>query len=264
MPDLPEPDDGVIAELPISYQAREIYRLLYETREQPLTMREIREALAHIGTQEQLDRRRRELNRYFVIEKAAQGVGTRYRLVSMKDRRPDGDLGISERDRAAVLRHGLCAMCGSSPLVDGVRLQVDHKIPKEWGGTDDLENLQPLCEECNRGKKNLFASYDGYAEEFRRAMEFELPQQRIGEFLKAVAPSEVRSDVLELVANARTYQEDWQKRLRELRVLGWKIETRRQREGRRVRVYYRLVESQPWPLGSLRTELRQRERLRGY
>ena len=264
MPDLPEPDSRTIAELPISYQAREIYRLLYDTRKSPPTMREIREALAHIGTQEQLDRRRRELNRYFVIEKAAQGVATRYRLVSMKERRPDADLGVSERDRAAVLRYGLCAMCGSSPLVDGVRLQVDHKVPKEWGGSDDVDNLQPLCEECNRGKKNLFATYDTYAEEFRRAMRLDAPQQRIGEFLKALAPSEVRSDVLELVANAGTYQEDWQKRLRELRVLGWKIETRRQKEGRRMRVYYRLVESQPWPDGSIRSALRRATKERGY
>src|SRR5262245_39924303 len=119
-------------------------------------MREIREELAEIGTQEQLDRRRRELNRYFEIERVRVGTETRSRLVAQKARAADLDTGISERDRAAVLRLGLCAMCGRTPLVDGVRLQVDHKIPKEWGGDDSLENLQPLCEECNRGKKNLF------------------------------------------------------------------------------------------------------------
>ena len=95
-------------------------------------------------------------------------------------------------------------------------------------------------------------------------MGLESPHQRIGEFLKALAPEEVRSDVLELVACAGTYQEDWQKRLRELRTLGWHITTRRQREGRRVRVYYRVLESQPWPVDGVRAELRRRERLRGY
>jgi hypothetical protein len=154
-------------------------------------------------------------------------------------------------------------MCGRTPLEDGVKLQVDHKIPLEWGGANDLENLQPLCEECNRGKKNFFASYDEYAAEFARAMQLESPQQRLGEFLIAVAPDEVRSDVLELVANARSYQEDWQKRLRELRVLGWKIAARRQKEGNRLRVYYRLVAAQPWP-DDLRKELRRREKARGY
>lgn len=261
---LPSPGSRTMKELRASYQAKEIYRLLFDNQAGPISMREIRERLSHIGTQEQLDRRRRELNRYFEIEKSGSGAATGYRLVRMKPRSPDADLGISERDRAAVLRYGICAMCGSTPLRDGVKLQVDHKIPKDWGGTDELENLQPLCEECNRGKKNLFASYGQYAADFRRAMGFDSPHQRIGEFLKALAPEEVRSDVLELVACAGAYQEDWQKRLRELRTLGWKITTRRQREGRRVRVYYRVTESQPWPVDGVRAELRRRERLRGY
>lgn len=29
---------------------------------------------------------------------------------------------------------------------------VDHIIPKTWGGTDDPENLQPLCAACHRDK----------------------------------------------------------------------------------------------------------------
>jgi 5-methylcytosine-specific restriction endonuclease McrA len=264
MTDLLDPESHEFRNLPISSQAREIYRLLLAQGDAPLTMRQIRERLTAIGTQEQLDRRRRELNRYFVIQKVGTGAETAYKLVSTKPRSVDADAGISERDRAAVLRYGRCAMCGRTALDDGVRLQVDHKIPKEWGGTDELENLQPLCEECNRGKKNLFSSYDAYSDEFRAAMAYSMPQQRIGEFLKAVAPDEVQSDVLELVANAGSYQEDWQKRLRELRVLGWEITTRRQRIGRRTVVFYQLLNAQPWPEGSLREELRRRERLRGY
>lgn len=259
-----DPDSHGFRNLPISSQAREIYRLLLSQGDDALTMRQIRERLESIGTQEQLDRRRRELNRYFVVEKVGTGAATAYKLVGTKARSVDADAGISERDRAAVLRYGRCAMCGRTALEDGVRLQVDHKIPKEWGGTDELENLQPLCEECNRGKKNLFSSYDAYSDEFRAAMSYSMPQQRIGEFLKAVSPDEVQSDVLELVANAGSYQEDWQKRLRELRVLGWIITTRRQKIGRRTVVFYRLVTARPWPEGSLRDELRRRERLRGY
>jgi PAS domain-containing protein len=250
---LPAPDGFPLRRFPISYQAREIYRLLYETRDSPLTMREIRERLAPIGTQEQLDRRRRELNRYFEIEKLGSGAETRYRLVSIKPRSPEGDYGISERDRAFILRHGRCAMCGRTPLEDRIRLQVDHKIPKEWGGTDALENLQPLCESCNRGKKNLFSSYSQHADAIRVAISHDTVHVRIGELLKALDGEWVRSDMIDLVASPPgDYQEDWQRRIRELRKIGWDFETRRRREAGRVRSYYRLTRWTEWPSGSVR------------
>jgi hypothetical protein len=260
---LPLPGSHELMSLRLSYQAREIYELLYRNQSTPLTMREIRDALAHIGTQEQLDRRRRELNRYFDIEHVRSGIETRYRLVGAKPGSASSDLGISERDRAYVLRGGRCAWCGRTPLEDGVKLQVDHKIPQAWGGGSELENLQPLCEECNRGKKDLFASYEEHADDIKAAIGHEEPHKRIGELLRVMYPDEVRSDILELVASAGSYQEDWQKRMRELRALGWKIVWRRQREGRRVRVYYR-VEAEPpaWPPGSVRAEITRRERER--
>lgn len=261
---LPAPDSAELQRLHLSYQAREIYRLLFDTREQPLTMQEIRARLAAIGTQEQLDRRRRELNRYFVIERVRDGVGTRYRLSDTKTAFA-GAAPISERDRAAVLRHGRCSMCGRTPLADGVRLQVDHKIPQAWGGSSALENLQPLCEECNRGKKNLFASYNEFATEIRLAIAHESVHVRIGELLKAFGKRPVRSDVLGMVASpVGDFQEDWQKRLRELRTLGWTIKTSRRKEDGRTRAYYELVESREWPEGLVRQELRRRERQRGY
>lgn len=265
---LPEPDSDELRRLPkLGGAAREVYRLLYENRDRPLTMLQIRDLLGGVVTdQEQLDRRRRDLNRYFVIEKTRTGRDTYYRLVGRKPVSESATAGISERDRAAVLRHGRCAMCGRTPLDDGVRLQVDHKIPQEWGGTDDLENLQPLCEECNRGKKNLFASYSEYAATIKTAINHESVHMRIGELLKALAPAPVRSDVVDMVASPPgDYQEDWQKRLRELRTLGWVIETSRRREEDRVRAYYKLVHSEPWPTErTIRQELRLRERARGY
>src|SRR5258708_31895860 len=123
--ELPHPSGNELIRLKLSYQAREVYGLLYANRATPLTMREIRERLAEIGTQEQLDRRRRELNRYFEIEHVRTGTETAYRLVRQKPRNPDIDAGVSERDRAAVLRPPRCAMCGRTPLDDGRKLPVD-------------------------------------------------------------------------------------------------------------------------------------------
>jgi 5-methylcytosine-specific restriction endonuclease McrA len=262
---LPLPDPDGLNDLPVSYQARAIYALLWEHRGQPLTMQEIRDRLGELGDQEQLDRRRRELNRYFVIERVRSGHETAYLLAAAKPRSVEAEVGMSERDRAAVLRHGRCAMCGRTPLDDGVRLQVDHKIPQEWGGTHALENLQPLCEECNRGKKAHFATYDEYAAQIKAAIGHDSVHMRIGELLKAFEGQPVRSDLLDMVASPPgDFQEDWQKRLRELRVLGWEITTSRRREDGRVRAYYLLVSARPWPDGPIRAEIRQRERLRGY
>lgn len=33
-------------------------------------------------------------------------------------------------------------------------IDIDHRIPKRQGGTDDLWNLQALCKHCNRSKKD--------------------------------------------------------------------------------------------------------------
>lgn len=264
--DLPLPDSDELNEIVRNRAERAIYRFLFENRDRWVTMREIEDGVEHaVGRQTQMGRRRRNLARKFVLEKQRVGPDTTYRLGARREDVAE-DAGISERTRAEVLQWGRCAMCGKRALEDDVRLQVDHRIPQALGGTSDIENLQPLCEACNRGKKDLFDSYGRFAEEIAAAVSHEEPHKRIGELLKAFDGEWVRSDVIELVANAQQYQEDWQKRMRELRVLDWEYEYRRQREEGRVRTYYRLLNSKPWPTGPVRAEISRREALRraGY
>jgi uncharacterized protein YozE (UPF0346 family) len=45
-----------------------------------------------------------------------------------------------------------CSVCGASAKDEGVQLEVDHKIAKADGGSDDKSNLWTLCFKCNRGK----------------------------------------------------------------------------------------------------------------
>lgn len=45
-----------------------------------------------------------------------------------------------------------CRLCGASGR--GVRLEVDHVTPVAGGGSDALDNLQTLCFDCNRGKRD--------------------------------------------------------------------------------------------------------------
>lgn len=49
--------------------------------------------------------------------------------------------------------HYRCQICGRTAQ-DGVKLEVDHKIARSKGGSDDLSNLWTLCFDCNRGKRD--------------------------------------------------------------------------------------------------------------
>ncbi len=67
---------------------------------------------------------------------------------------------------------------------------------------------------------------------------------RLGETLKAFRGQPVAAATLELVAN----QDAWPTRVRELRYLGWDIESfNRKLPGGRVSSFYRLKKSKPWP-----------------
>lgn len=213
--------------------------------------------------QEHIDRRLRELRRHFELPAVRHSDGQfRYELRGWAATNAPDELPISSRLRAQVLAPQRCAQCGKRPLEDSVKLVVDHKIPRSWGGTNNLDNLQPLCEQCNHGKRDYFQSHDANADKIRAAIGFDEPQKRIGELLKAFAGDWVRTDLLALVASAKDYQEDWQRRLRDLRYLGWDIEVqRRYNEGARVWTYYRAKQWKPWP-DNIRVALKNEESLR--
>lgn len=263
---LPRPDSSELAEVLPTAEHQRIYRYLYDRREDPPTLLEISEHLAQLTGKgaTQRGRRVRDLYPKFEIKKIP-GSEPRYRLVARKpplaDERP-----IDRKTRAIVLQPQRCAMCGRTPLDDGVKLDVDHKLPREWGGTNDLENLQPLCSECNGGKKDHFRTYQSFTERIRQAANYEEPQRRIGELLLAFGADEwIRSDLIEIVASAREYQEDWQRRLRDLRYIGWDYTHKKKTEGGRVRTYYRLVKSAPWPeniIAAIKAEYDRRQKLR--
>jgi hypothetical protein len=81
---------------------------------------------------------------------------------------------------------------------------------------------------------------------------------RLGETLKTFQSEPVPTAVLKCVAN----QDDWKKRVRELRYLGWEIETFNRRvSDTRVSSFYRLLKSRPWPAdptGDIRRYERER------
>lgn len=186
------------------------------------------------GDQTHLDRRKRDLNKWFVISKeiainVVNGKKRRVTLYRFSGNRSEViDEGpINQKLRAEVIRgaRGHCQMCGRSVEKHGIALVVDHKKPREWGGSNDIENLWAICEDCNSGKKAYFSSLNVDSELMKSVMAHSSVHMRIGELLKAVGIGiPVSSQLIDIVAE----QDDWQKRLRELRypVIGWEIDTK--------------------------------------
>lgn len=58
-----------------------------------------------------------------------------------------------DRKRKAVLARdrGLCQQCKPDRRITVAR-NVDHKVPKAEGGTDDEDNLWSLCDTCHAEK----------------------------------------------------------------------------------------------------------------
>jgi 5-methylcytosine-specific restriction endonuclease McrA len=217
---------------------------LLEQHPSGLTSGQLREKLGLRPTEQaQLDRRRRELRKWYRIEKKRAGAETIY-VYRGRLAKPVESAGVSLRKRAAILAvaHGRCQMCGRTVVEHGIVLVVDHKIPRDWGGSDDEENLWAICEECNAGKKAHFASLDQSL--MRQVMKHESVHVRIGELLRASRGKPVTSDLIAIVAG----QDDWKKRTRELRYLGWQIDVGRKKlPSGRVRSAYTLNRFAEWP-----------------
>jgi hypothetical protein len=206
--------------------------------------------------QTHLERRKRDLKKWFVIRKTSSTVSVdgKKRKVTLytcsgERKAVTDEGGVSQKIRAEVIHaaHGRCQMCGRTITTHGITLVVDHKKPRDWGGTNDRDNLWAICEECNGGKKAYFSSLQIDAAIMKTVTAHKSVHMRIGELLKAIGVGKrTPSSILEVVAD----QDDWQKRLRELRypVIGWEIETRLYKgpAGKKLSDYV-LVSHKPWP-----------------
>lgn len=241
---MPEVEDIPFPELP------PFHKRLYDTFlafgiGKGVTLDEIRTAMGYeLHEQPQMRKRISELRQY-QFDVGRVGQRGRVHLYALNSPNPTGikrgTRSISQKLRAQVLNMaaGRCQMCGSTVAKDGVKLVIDHKIPLEWGGTDELSNLWGICEDCNGGKRDFFQSFD--ADLMRKCMSHPEEPRRIGELLKAFDGEAPPRYLLSVVAGGA----EWTKRLRQLRLIGWEIEkTWSKEEGNWT---YKLVNAKPWP-----------------
>jgi len=118
-----------------------------------------------------------------------------------------------------------------------------HEVLREREANTVSDSLHVVCEECSAGMEGCFKLPD--AEWMGAVMSHGSVHVRLGETLKAFKGEPIPAATLDFVAN----QGAWKRRIRELRYLGWEIETfnRRLSESGRVSSYYRMVKSRPWP-----------------
>lgn len=120
---------------------------------------------------------------------------------------------VSERTRYQVFTRDAfkCKVCGRG-ADDGVKLTVDHIIPVDWGGPNDMSNLLTLCEECNRGKKAWVDSVPSQV--MKGIMDKSTVEKRIEALFDEFPNQDIPSTMVQLVSKGSL---DWQRALRRIR-----------------------------------------------
>lgn len=66
-----------------------------------------------------------------------------------------GDFTGNEFKELCEYYHSTCLCCGR----DDVKLTADHIVPLSGGGSNDIDNIQPLCVSCNCSKGTKTIDY---------------------------------------------------------------------------------------------------------
>jgi len=117
------------------------------------------EELLKLTDQKYFDRRTRELRDQLGCDVESSYIekfnGHAWRLKSSNLAPPqDRDyLTQSQKDKLFKDNNFTCVTCGLK-ISAGIRgLQADHKVPLSRGGSNELTNWQPMCNNCNVGKR---------------------------------------------------------------------------------------------------------------
>ena len=65
---------------------------------------------------------------------------------------------VEQWEKLKKLYNWMCPSC--KVREPDIKLTVDHIIPVKMGGSNDIENIQPLCKSCNSIKNARIIKYD--------------------------------------------------------------------------------------------------------
>jgi HNH endonuclease len=116
--------------------------------------------LLELTQQSYFDRRTRELREQFGCDvesgynKDLKDYAWRLRSSTLSTPQNRESLTKSQKNKLFEQYNFACAVCGKvvTPGLSG--LQSDHKKPLSRGGSNNLDNWQPLCSRCNVGKRS--------------------------------------------------------------------------------------------------------------
>ncbi|HEV8429804.1 MAG TPA: HNH endonuclease signature motif containing protein [Pyrinomonadaceae bacterium] len=230
-----------------------------EKNPQGISINQIRLELGLSADEQQhLDRRVRYLDSFYDIERKRKGREVLYVLRGELSQPLDAEpVDKTTRGRILHLADGRCQMCGRS--TKEIVLHIDHRIPREWGGKTEDDNLWAICSECNEGKRSFFSSITD--PRVQQALVHSKVHVRIGELLKSFYGQEVSKSYIRVVAHTH---DDFEKRLRELRLLGWKYICKKRKSKGRVQTFFVLLHWEPWPAGEVSAAIRQAEMRRAH
>jgi len=72
-------------------------------------------------------------------------------------RNAEGSLTFGEWENLKAQYNWTCPACGRKE--PKIKLTEDHIIPLSKGGSDNIENIQPLCQSCNSKKHTKIIKY---------------------------------------------------------------------------------------------------------
>jgi 5-methylcytosine-specific restriction endonuclease McrA len=96
--------------------------------------------------------RKASAHRLYVANKELSRINKRNRRARIRN--TSGTIKKKEWEVVLLLFGNKCLKCGSTD-----NLTMDHVIPLSLGGSHTVDNVQPLCFDCNRKKSATIADY---------------------------------------------------------------------------------------------------------